>query len=148
MSLVGEYIDAYCPKCELTLAHVVLFELKGVVSRVKCRTCGTEHKFRGRKPEVKRTGSVFKNRSQGASKRSIAQKGGHSVDIARWQENRNRLGTGTEMKTYRISESYAKGDVIDHDTFGIGFVEKVISETRMDVLFSDGLRRMTMHMKG
>jgi len=148
MSLVGEYIDAYCSRCELTLAHVVLFELNGSVSRVKCRTCGTEHKYRGRKPEMKRTNTLFKNRSRGVSKGAAAQKVAHTVDVARWQENRNRLGTGTEMKTYRISEGYAKGDVIDHDAFGIGFVEKVISETRIDVLFSDGLRRMAMSMKG
>ena len=47
MSRVGENIDAHCLKCKLVLAHIVLYEVGGKVSKVKCKTCGAEHKYRG-----------------------------------------------------------------------------------------------------
>ena len=147
MSLAGEYIDAYCPRCELLLAHIILFEVGCTVSRVKCRTCGTEHKYRGRKPERKRTVSVTRDHTAGKSKGAIAQKAGHPVEMERWQANRSQVGLDTEVIKYRMSERYAKGDVIDHDVFGIGFVEKIISESRLDVLFHDGVKRMAMNTK-
>jgi hypothetical protein len=147
MSLAGEYIDAYCPRCELLLAHIVLFEVGGTVSRVKCRTCGTEHKYRGQKPERKRTLSGPGSHGTGKSRETAAQKAGHPVDMERWQSNRNQMGPDTEVMKYRMSERYGKGDVIDHDTFGLGFVEKIISENRLDILFEDGVRRMAMNMK-
>jgi hypothetical protein len=147
MSLAGESIDAYCPRCELLLAHVILFEVRGSVSRVKCRTCGTEHKYRGQKPQRKGTLPIRKIRSAGKSKESVAEKAGHAVDIQRWQATRDHLEPDAELMVYQTSDCYSKGDTINHDVFGMGFVEKIISATRMDVLFCDGIRRMAMNVK-
>ena len=49
MSMVGKNVDALCTRCGLTLAHIVLYEVGGVIARVKCKTCGAEHKYRGAK---------------------------------------------------------------------------------------------------
>ena len=58
MLSVGENIDAYCLKCKLVLAHLILFKVDGVVNRVKCKTCGAEHKYRGTVPGAKKTAAV------------------------------------------------------------------------------------------
>jgi len=49
MSSVGKNVDALCTRCGLVLAHIVLYEVGGIIARVKCKTCGTEHKYRGAK---------------------------------------------------------------------------------------------------
>jgi hypothetical protein len=41
----GGDIDAYCTKCKLNLEHFVLAIVAGAVVKVKCKTCGSIHKF-------------------------------------------------------------------------------------------------------
>jgi len=51
---VGDYIDAYCSRCQRVMDHtIVAMEGAGVtagvtgsVSRVRCRTCEYEHTYR------------------------------------------------------------------------------------------------------
>jgi len=38
-------------------------------------------------------------------------------------------------------------DVIQHPTFGLGFVEKIRSETSMKVLFRDAVKLMAMNIR-
>ena len=54
VSMVGKNIDDLCTRCGLTLAHIVLYEVKGTVRGVRCTTCGSEHRYRGAKPERQR----------------------------------------------------------------------------------------------
>ena len=49
---VAQSVITMCTKCEMELNHVVVAHDKGgVVERVKCQTCGSEHKYR---PDKKR----------------------------------------------------------------------------------------------
>lgn len=43
---------------------------------------------------------------------------------------------------YKLSLSLKVNDIIDHKTFGLGFVVEVPSPTKADVIFSDGLRKL------
>jgi hypothetical protein len=149
MSAVGDLIDAYCLRCKLTLSHVVMYESGGTIDKVKCRTCGAEHKYRGPKPEAKpgagrlkraRTGSASSASSSVSSRRE-------KPALKEWTQKHEDLKAGVDILPYSIREPFSRGDVIRHPTFGVGFVERVLSETRMDVLFNDALRRMAMNMK-
>lgn len=142
MSRAGDYIDAFCPRCGLLLAHIVLFELNGKVSRVKCRTCKTEHKYRGGRPEVKRRPAV--SRPSTASPARPASKPASMLDLQRWQERNASLSAEKDIRDYRMDDLFNRGDVIRHGLFGIGFVEKVVFDTQMDVLFEAGVKRLAM----
>jgi len=148
MSSVGELIDAYCLRCKLTLSHVVLFEVRGTIQKVKCRTCGAEHKYRDLKPEIKPGESPLKRTRarQGASASPSSPLGRGKPTLKEWTQKIEDLKDEGDIRIYSLRESFSRGDVIRHPTFGIGFVEKVLSETRMDVLFKDALRRMAMNM--
>jgi hypothetical protein len=148
MSSVGELIDAYCLRCKLTLSHVVLFEVGGTIQKVKCRTCGAEHKYRGLKPGSS-SGATPLNRTrarQGASASPSSPSGRGKPTLKEWTQKMEDLKDEGGVRTYSLHGSFSRGDVIRHPTFGIGFVEKVLSETRMDVIFQDALRRMAMNM--
>ena len=49
---VAQNVITMCTKCEMELNHVVVaHDAGGIVERVKCHTCGSEHKYR---PDKKR----------------------------------------------------------------------------------------------
>jgi len=149
MSSVGELIDAYCLRCKLTLSHVILSEVGGTIHKVKCRTCGAEHKYRRLKPEISSGATSLKRTKvrQGASASPAQQSGREKPTLNEWIQKIEALKDEGNILLYSIHESFHPGEVIRHPTFGVGFVEKVLSDTRMDVLFRDSLRRMAMNMK-
>ncbi|OQY49413.1 MAG: hypothetical protein B6240_03415, partial [Desulfobacteraceae bacterium 4572_87] len=50
---VAQILETQCTKCKLPLTHtVVLHNAEGIVARVQCRTCGSEHKYY---PDKKKT---------------------------------------------------------------------------------------------
>jgi hypothetical protein len=46
---VGDYIDDYCSRCKFSSDHTVVSLLGDQVKKVTCRTCNTEHNYRGNK---------------------------------------------------------------------------------------------------
>ena len=144
MSLVGENIDAYCLKCKLVLAHIVLFEVGGVVNRVKCKTCGAEHKYRGVKSpaaEKETRARVSKDKKTKTPSRSS------SINIAAlWEARKADLSPEATVKQYHMQQGYSVRDVIEHPVFGLGFVEQVVSDKRIDVLFQDSLKSLAMNI--
>jgi hypothetical protein len=143
-SLIGSDIEAYCTKCKLLLNHIILFYEDNKVSKVKCKTCGSEHKYKDPKSPKKKT-SPSPNRPRGKNvvdpifyKRVVTAP-------AQWENKKNEIKPNYLIKNYRTEDTYQLKDVIQHHTFGLGFVEGIISTTRMDVLFCDTIKRMAMN---
>jgi len=124
---VAQNVITMCTKCEMELDHVVVaHNAAGIVERVKCHTCGGEHKYR---PDKKRA----------TKKTSVKQIGTKEVDS---RETFERLAQKFKEKKplpYRMSGSFKNDDVIDHRTFGMGIVISA-SHDKMEVAFSDGPR--------
>jgi hypothetical protein len=145
VSLVGKNIDAFCLRCQLTLAHIVLYEVAGAVHGVKCKTCGAEHRYRGPKPERKRD-LLAERRSRVSA--AVPRPGGRSpvrpMDIRQWELRNGAAAPDAVVWDYRLTERYEKGDVIAHQTFGRGFVEAITADS-MEVLFREGRKRLAMN---
>lgn len=124
---VAQNVITVCTKCEMELDHVVVaHNAAGIVERVKCHTCGGEHKYR---PDKKRA----------TKKTSVKQISTKEVDS---RETFERLAQKFKEKKplpYRMSGSFKNDDVIDHRTFGMGIVISA-SHDKMEVAFSDGPR--------
>jgi hypothetical protein len=147
VSSVGENIDAYCLKCKLLLAHVVLFKVNGAVSRVKCKTCGAEHKYRGASKPVKKSDAPRPQaRKTVASGKVAASKLSDGQIALQWDlKSRNRQ-PDAPILDYSIKASYKVNDVIHHPAFGVGFVEKLLSDKGMSVLFNDSVKLLAMNI--
>ncbi len=146
MASVGDNIDAYCLKCKLVLAHVVLFKVDGAVSRVKCKTCGAEHKYRPAAKQEAKTTRVAPTRKVAASKKPLVD-GKKVADLAlRWGEKSRTLSSDATMRPYSMKETYRAGEVIHHPTFGVGFVEKIASDKSFYVLFCDSVKLLGMNV--
>ena len=128
---VAQILETQCTKCKLLLTHtVVLHNAEGIVERVQCRTCGSEHKYH---PEKKKAAKkpAKKPRAKKAKKPTAA-------DIF---EQLAQKFQEKKPVPYTMAGSYKTDDVIDHKTFGKGIVTGV-SYQKMDVAFADAPRML------
>ena len=124
---VAQNVITVCTKCEMELDHVVVaHNAAGIVERVKCHTCGGEHKYR---PDKKRA----------TKKTSVKQISTKEVDSREMFERLAQKFKEKKPLPYRMSGSFKNDDVIDHRTFGMGIVISA-SHDKMEVAFSDGPR--------
>lgn len=124
---VGKNVFTMCTKCKLELEHVVLYHNEeGTIEKVKCFTCGSEHKYR---PDKKK--SPGKTARAKAGSRKIKK-----VDPARDFDKLTEKLKDKNSKKYTMSGSFNVDDVIDHHTFGTGFVIST-SYLKMEVVFAD-----------
>jgi hypothetical protein len=139
MSLVGKHIDAVCPRCGLILAHIVLYEVAGGVGGVKCKTCGSEHRYRGLRPEQRRAAAPVRHVAAAHPKTPV-----RPADLRQWELKDAAVEPDAVVWPYRPEERYEKGDLVDHPHFGRGFVEK-ITAGRIEVLFREGRKLLAMN---
>jgi len=126
---VAENVITMCTKCERELNHVVVaHNARGIVERVKCHTCGSEHKYH---TDKKRTTKKTSKKSP-----SIQQ-----LDLTKTFEELSEKFKAKKRVPYSMSGSFKNEDVIDHKTFGMGIVIGA-SRDKMEVAFSDGPRTL------
>ncbi len=135
---VGRNCDAWCTRCREVTEHTIIALVEGLPKRVECFACGGQHNYR---------------LPNGASSASGARSGGSTrpraprAEPARWQfRMAEKAGGGAESKAYSISESFEEGEVMDHSSFGVGIVEKVLPGDKIEVLFSSG-KRLLVHRR-
>ena len=119
----GGDIDSYCTRCKLNLEHIILAMVSGAVVKVKCKTCGSIHRFKGM-PAVRPKSP----RKEGAAAKSFVS------NQALWETAME--GAKGPALPYDMESSYRSGDVIDHSIFGKGVVQKTLFK-KCAVLFRD-----------
>ena len=125
---VAKDIITICSKCKLELSHIVVrHNIEGIVDRVKCHTCGFEHKYKPVKKKsetAKKRKSPVRKKSAEKEYESLMEKNMHIVPVP-----------------YSMKASFSEGDIIDHKTFGKGIVLATSFE-RIEVLFQEGLKML------
>ena len=128
MSRVAKDIVAYCSRCEMDLTHVIVALNGDRIVRVLCKTCKKEHAYRPSKgsgdPLTRRKSSpIEESRSASAEWEQAIEQNKH-----------------LHSKVYNVAACFEAGDKIDHRTFGLGLVRRVIGLNKMEVLFKDGAK--------
>jgi hypothetical protein len=124
----GENVSAYCTKCKLISDHVII-AMAGdgeTLEKVKCRTCGSAHKYRPT--------------ADTKSGKAVKKKGDAIKTAELLWESCLAEARGKE-RVYEMSGKYRIGDVVLHNTFGKGVVRKIYFN-KCDVLFKDKERLM------
>jgi hypothetical protein len=124
----GQNIQSYCGKCRQNMDHTIMAMDVDVISKVRCKSCGSLHKFRKpidpqkiRKPRAK------KGAGEGATTEIIWAAG---LAEAKGQE-----------RDYSMAAKYRVGEIVNHQTFGKGIVRKLYAN-KCDMLFKDRERLM------
>jgi hypothetical protein len=123
---VGADIDNKCGKCG-DGAHVIVAITNGRIGKVECKQCGTQHRHRLTDAE-----KLLKPSKRASRKTSPPEPTGPIVepDLSR------------PIRPYQISEIYAVGDRIDHQSFGTGIIERIMSPSKVQVYFPDGQKML------
>jgi len=122
----GENIASYCTKCKLNLDHAVVAMTGETIAKVKCKTCGSVHKF-------KDPAAVKKPRT--VKKKEDAVKTAETL----WETSLSE--TKGKERVYDMYGKYRVGDIVLHNTFGKGIVRKLYMN-KCDMLFKDKERLM------
>jgi hypothetical protein len=105
----GDDTDTYCGRCKAERAHqVVALNADAAPAIVICRTCGGQHRFRGKKEPT----SAATPAAGGARRRA----GGPAHPA--------RDAAAGPARPYSSKEVYAEGEWVDHPTFGRGKVAR------------------------
>lgn len=131
MTKVGGEVDAFCTKCELSLAHTVIAMLGAKPVKVKCNTCQGEHKYRGAVGTATSTASVAKKKAaRPARERKV------EVPFEELLAARKRPAVA-----YSPKRTFVVDDVVDHPTFGLGFVTAV-RESKLEITFRGDVKTL------
>jgi hypothetical protein len=122
----GENIASHCTKCKLFLDHVIVAMEGEVIAKVKCKTCGSNHKYRT---------------AEDAKKIRTTKKKEDTVKTAEVLWEACLAEAKGKERTYDMGGKYRVGDIVDHSIFGKGVVRKTY-QNKCDVLFKDKERLM------
>jgi hypothetical protein len=127
MLKVGGEVDSFCTKCQMTLAHTIHAMVERRPIKVECNTCHGVHRFRGDLPAA------------AASPRSTARPG--TVRAPRERPvtisfDEVLRGKNLAMaQRYSPRTTYQVDQVIEHPTFGMGWVSGIRDATKIEVTF-------------
>jgi DNA-directed RNA polymerase subunit RPC12/RpoP len=121
---VGSDIKYFCSRCGLELGHRILAMVGSSPARVRCNTCFSERNYKVKKEP--------KDILRAASAKPVRRT---KVSDSQIYQDRLKANIMKTPKTYRATEPFELGDVVDHPSFGRGVVVKLIFPDRMDVLF-------------
>lgn len=143
----GKDILGYCMKCKLNLAHTITSMVEDEVSKVTCNTCGkgkAPKKFRPPKTEKKKAAPRATKKSSVEKPLSMAKAA--TADVDDWNQLNKTNLTATPPE-YALAAVYGLNECITHPKFGVGFINKVINDKRMEVLFESGRKMLIMNYK-
>ncbi len=123
----GDIVTAYCKVCKKLLEHVIV-EIKAKGSkRVQCKTCDDTHPFRASipAPRKKTAGSRARGAAAGESYESLMT--GRDPILA------------TE---YAMNVQFSDNELLEHKTFGLGVVTRVLFNRKIEVMFEDSAKTL------
>jgi len=131
MLKVGGEVDSFCTRCNLVLAHTIHAMVGPRPVKVECNTCHVVHAFRG--PVRGATPRPARTR---------ALKG----PVASFDEVLRTKNLALAVK-YSPRTTFATDQVIEHPTFGLGFVSSVLDGGKIQVTFRSDLK-VLIHGRG
>jgi len=150
---LGDVIDVYCEQCRLNLDASIAAIEGSEVKQVQCRTCGNFVRFRPPVPDsvrkeraVRRVLAMRERKSPRPAAESAVAKplAPQPSASARWAQLTDGVNS-TRAVPYVASRRYREGDYILHKGYGMGYVERVLDEDQVLVLFRTGEQTLSIN---
>lgn len=128
----GKEVLSYCGKCKLKLAHIIVtMKDRKTVGKVECKTCKSNHSFK----ESATSAAPAKRRMTSSKRNTVIQ-----TAAEMWSEKNKHLSKN-EI-SYSIRTKFSVGDCIAHPSFGLGYVQTLVSNERIEVLFQHDIKTL------
>jgi hypothetical protein len=121
----------------MDLNHVIIAVVGSDIKKVKCLTCGGEHKYHPQKTGRTASKSAEKKRATARGPAAGKPRSKKSAE-GEWNTFMKELDEAQSPRTYRINEEFSEGEFLEHKSFGVGKVLNIIGSERMEVVFREG----------
>lgn len=139
---VAKELFTHCTKEKHNTWHIVMFHnAQGIVDKVKCKSCGSEHKYKPQalqKSKPSAAATTLLRRIPSAPKPSSTSSSTSQNMEEIWLEGVKKWGEKVVL-TYDPTKSFKQGDVFTHEVFGKGVVQ-ARRENKVEVLFRNGMK--------
>lgn len=132
---VGGDALCFCTKCKMDLAHVIVSMVGTRPAKVQCKTCKSERRYRDSSNRSRSVAEILGTKP----KRKVANTVAKMNEM--W-ETKIAEAKGKGTRPYATSDVFATGDVIEHGQFGVGIVEVVKPNNKIDVLFRGEIKTL------
>ncbi len=133
MLKVGGEVDGYCTRCEMTLAHTIIAMVQGRPVKVECNTCHGVHRFRGDLPGG---GTARRPTHAGAPSERRTRERPSTISFEEVLREKNLA----MAQRYSPKATYQLDQVIEHPTFGLGWVSAVRDASKVEVTFRSDVK--------
>jgi len=141
-TLIGKDIEAYCGKCKNDTWHTVTTVKNGKITKVMCKTCIGYHAYKApqgaEKAKVAVTTTPTRRRTSTTPRGSRAKKDWGTL-VGQIEDQ--------QVLDYALSGEFSKTPAIRHKTFGVGVITKVLTKTKIEVLFQDGTKILAQNFE-
>jgi hypothetical protein len=148
---VGRDVEAWCQPCGMALTHTIMAMVGLEIAKVKCNTCGAEHKYKSlreaeviaktpkapKEPKEPKERKPAKKAVEKAAKVTDSPDANRSVRLLyqRAMADRDRA----QAVGYIATMTPRPGQLVDHKLFGFGIVDAVF-EGKSRFLFEAGYK--------
>ena len=134
---VGRDVEAHCGPCAFAQTHTIMAMVGRGIAKVKCNTCGAEHKYKSAREAAAAAAEPVKAKRAPAARKVADADPNRSVRVLfqRAMADRDRA----DAVAYTPSLTVKPGMLVDHRTFGHGIVDAVY-EGKSRLLFEDGYK--------
>ncbi len=153
---VGRECESWCTACKRVLDHVITAMNGREIVQVRCRTCGSVHRFKGAAASAaaaaspKATAAAVPKVSSGgkaasapaAEARPPTQRPAAAAERQRYQRQLAERDVATALD-YSPALRPAVGALLRHARFGYGLVE-ALGDGKAQILFSDGIKLLVV----
>jgi hypothetical protein len=132
----------------MDLGHRIVAMVGGAPKRVLCLTCNTEHNYRApRTVKARDAGVRLRGTRAESSRPEPATAGGRVTAKARSEHQRyegwasKTLGQAVDAFTrYSMDRTFKIGELVMHPKFGEGYVDQVLEDGKVNVMFREGAK--------
>ncbi len=122
---IGKEVEAYCNKCKSEMVHVVTKIKDNVINKVFCKGCNGTHSYKNAKAPTSKT-----------TKKTGTTRGRRSKN---WNTLMSEVSQD-EVVDYDIRKDFTDVRAIQHKSFGVGCITKVMDVTKIEVVFEGELK--------
>ncbi len=127
----GKEVLSYCTQCKLKLAHVIMAMRDSVtIGKVQCKTCKTTQAYKPKAPTLRAKASASRGRRADSE----------LSPTLLWEKQVAKRSD--PAKEYSTVKNFSVGDLIQHGVFGLGLVQKHVTNEKIEVLFKSEVKTL------
>jgi hypothetical protein len=151
---VGRDVEAWCNKCGRGLTHVIVAMVGLEVVRVRCNTCGGEHKYKSTQEAAESSprqsarvrAPATPRQSQSVVAKAAAANQAERATRALYDRAMADRDRATALP-YTMALQPKAGQLVDHKLFGYGVVD-ALYDGKARFLFQDGYKILVTGREG